>query len=70
MVEPELDVHEIQGNSLRGFNVPALTLLGLKIDDPSTAKAWLSALSHRIDTVAANFRGEPCTEYVYAISKE
>ena len=53
MVEPELDVHEIQGNSLRGFNVPALTLLGLKIDDPSTAKAWLSALSHRIDTVAA-----------------
>src|SRR4029079_4731255 len=28
-------------------------LLGLKIDDPSTAKAWLSALSHRIDTVAA-----------------
>jgi Dyp-type peroxidase family len=53
VVEPELDVHEIQGNSLRGFNVPALTLLGLKIDDPSTAKAWLSALSHRIDTLAA-----------------
>ena len=52
MVEPELDVHEIQGNSLRGFNVPALTLLGLKIDDPSTARAWLSALSHRVDTLA------------------
>jgi len=52
VVEPELDVHEIQGNSLRGFNVPAQTLLGLKIDDPATAKAWLAALSHRIDTLA------------------
>ena len=24
----------------------------------------------RIETVAATFRGEPCMEYVYAISKE
>jgi len=53
VVEPELDVNEIQGNSLRGFNVPGLTLLGLKVGDPSTAKAWLSALSHRIDTLAS-----------------
>jgi Dyp-type peroxidase family len=51
MVEPQLDVDEIQGHSLRGFDTLALVLLGLKIGDPSLARAWLSALSHRVDTL-------------------
>src|SRR5207249_401960 len=48
---PELAVSEIQGHSLRGFDTPALALLGLTIDQASAARAWLAALSHRIDTL-------------------
>ncbi|MEQ1662019.1 MAG: Dyp-type peroxidase [Thiobacillus sp.] len=51
--EPELDVGDIQGHSLRGFGTDALALVGLKIGEPSLARAWLSALSGRVDTLAA-----------------
>jgi Dyp-type peroxidase family len=51
MIEPQLDVREIQGHSLRGFDTPHLMLLGLKFGDVNSARAWLSALSHRIDTL-------------------
>lgn len=52
MIESQLDVDEIQGHSLRGFDTPALTLMGLKIGDPAVARAWSSALSYRLDTLA------------------
>lgn len=51
MIEPQLDVREIQGHSLRGFDTPHLTLLGLKLGDRDSARAWLSALSYRIDSL-------------------
>jgi Dyp-type peroxidase family len=51
MIEPELAVSEIQGHSLRGFDTPALALLGLTIDQAPAVRAWLAALSYRIDTL-------------------
>jgi Dyp-type peroxidase family len=51
MIEPQLDVREIQGHSLRGFDTPCLTLVGLKLGDSDSARAWLSALSYRIDSL-------------------
>jgi Dyp-type peroxidase family len=51
MMEPELDVHDIQGHSLRGFDTPFVTLLGIKIEDPGSARPWLAAISHRLDTL-------------------
>lgn len=53
MVEPLLDVNEIQGNSLRGFDTPYIALLGFKIDDASVARGWLSSLSYRVDTLGS-----------------
>jgi len=50
-LEPLLDVADIQGHSIRGFDTDALVLLGLKIGDPMLARAWLSALSYRVDSV-------------------
>ena len=52
MTEPQLDVDDIQGHALRGFSTPALTLLGLQVDDPAAVRRWLAALSHRVDTLA------------------
>ena len=51
MIEPELAVSEIQGHSLRGFDTPVLTLVGLTIHDVHAARAWLAALSYRVDTL-------------------
>jgi Dyp-type peroxidase family len=53
IAEPQLDVSEIQGHSLRGFDTNALILLGLKIGDAALARAWLSALSTRVDSLAS-----------------
>jgi Dyp-type peroxidase family len=51
MIEPQLDVREIQGHSLRGFDTPYLNLVGLKFGDSDSTRAWLSALSYRIDSL-------------------
>jgi Dyp-type peroxidase family len=53
MIEPLLDVREIQGHSIRGFDTAALVLRGLKIGEPLLARTWLSALSHQVDTLEA-----------------
>ena len=51
MTESQLDVADIQGHSLRGFDTPFLTLLGLKLGDRDKGREWLAALSHRVDTL-------------------
>lgn len=42
-LEPVLDVHDIQGNILAGFNKDTQILMALVIEDVPKAKAWLRA---------------------------
>jgi Dyp-type peroxidase family len=51
-LEPVLDIHEIQGNSLAGFNKDYEMLLFLKITDVTVAKSWLCGIEPYIATVA------------------
>lgn len=49
--EPMLDIRDIQGNILAGFNKDYQTLLFLKILNPMSAKAWLIFIAPYISTV-------------------
>jgi Dyp-type peroxidase family len=50
--EDLLEIDEIQGNSLAGFNKDFQMCLFLKIHDKSIAKTWIRSLAPRIATVA------------------
>jgi hypothetical protein len=50
-VEPVLDIHNIQGNILVGFNKDHRTLLGFLIGDSNKAKQWIKLISDRISTL-------------------
>lgn len=50
-VEPVLDIHNIQGNILAGFNKDHQTLLGFLIGDSNKAKEWIKLISNRISTL-------------------
>jgi Dyp-type peroxidase family len=50
--EDLLEVNDIQGNILAGFNKDFQTFLFLKINDRNIVKDWLSAITTRISTVA------------------
>ncbi|WP_323073700.1 Dyp-type peroxidase [Mycetohabitans endofungorum] len=50
MQEPRLDVDDIQGNILAGFNKDFQMLVGLKIDNVTMAKQWLLAIRDSIST--------------------
>ena len=50
-VEPVLDIHNIQGNILVGFNKDHQTLLGFLIGDNNKAKEWIKLISNRISTL-------------------
>ena len=50
-VEPVLDIHNIQGNILVGFNKDHQTLLGFLIVDSNKAKEWIKLISNRISTL-------------------
>lgn len=49
--EPVLDIHDIQGNSLVGFNSDAQAFLFFRIDEVAAAKRSLRALLPRVATV-------------------
>ena len=49
--EPVLDIHDIQGNILAGFNKDYQTLLFFKVVEPLIAKTWLMAIAPLISTV-------------------
>lgn len=49
--EDLLDVHEIQGNILTGFNKDHQLLIALSIRDKQAAKAWLSRLAPHISSL-------------------
>jgi len=51
-MEPLLDVHDIQGNILAGFNKDYQTLLALKIRDVASARKWLSRILPDINSTA------------------
>jgi Dyp-type peroxidase family len=50
--EPLLEVDDIQGNILAGFNKDHQLLLALAIQDGAAAKAWLSRITPHISTLA------------------
>ncbi len=50
--EPELDVHDIQGNGLGGFNKDYQCFLFLRILDAKAARTWLARVVPRISTLA------------------
>ena len=50
--EPQLDVTNIQGNILAGFNKDYQTLVLLRITDPVAARAWLKRLVPYVATTA------------------
>jgi Dyp-type peroxidase family len=50
-IEPVLDVHEIQGNILPGFNKDHETLLFFTIADPNQAEKWIGLISKNISTL-------------------
>src|SRR4051812_48917506 len=50
--EPVLDVHEIQGNVLVGFNKDHQTFLFFRITDPGPTKQWLKAVAPQIASTA------------------
>src|ERR671933_1372842 len=49
--EEVLDIHNIQGNILAGFNKDFQALLFLKIVDTARAKAWLRFITPSIATM-------------------
>ena len=51
VLEPILDVHEIQGNVLAGFNKDHQTLLGLLIRNKENTKQWIQSISNRISAL-------------------
>jgi Dyp-type peroxidase family len=51
-IEPVLQIHEIQGNSLAGFSKDHEMLLFLEITDVCLAKQWLTEIEPHIATVA------------------
>jgi Dyp-type peroxidase family len=51
ILEPVLDVHEIQGNIIPGFNKDHLILLGLTVTNISKAKKWFNFISDHISTL-------------------
>src|SRR5947209_6721605 len=48
--EPELEVDQIQGNVLAGFNKDNQTLIFLEIQEPKKFKRWLRAISPFVAT--------------------
>jgi len=50
--EPELDVGDIQGNGLGGFNKDFQLFLFLRVLDVSGARRWLKAIVPRVSTLA------------------
>ena len=50
--ESLLDVHEIQGNILAGFNKDHQLLIALAIQDVAAAKAWLTRLAPHISSLS------------------
>jgi Dyp-type peroxidase family len=48
--EPLIAVDEIQGNVLPGFLKDHMMLLGLRIDDPQAAKAWIRSMTPDVST--------------------
>ena len=51
LLEPVLDVNEIQGNIIPGFNKDHQTLLFFEIVDASHAKKWIALISSQISTL-------------------
>ena len=51
VLEPILDVHDIQGNVLAGFNKDHQTLLGLLLRNKEIAKQWIQSISNRISAL-------------------
>lgn len=49
--EPVLDVHEIQGNILAGFNKDSQSLLAVKIRDVAAARRWLLRILPHINSM-------------------
>jgi Dyp-type peroxidase family len=49
--EPVLDLDEIQGNILGGFNKPHQIFLFLKIDDVASTREWLSEITKKVATL-------------------
>jgi Dyp-type peroxidase family len=49
--EPPLATDSIQGDVLVGFASDHQTLLGLRVDDPGAARAWLNALAEFVTSV-------------------
>lgn len=50
--EPLLDIHDIQGNILAGFNKDHQRLIALRIHDVSTARRWLRRIAPQISSLA------------------
>src|SRR5437879_3829932 len=48
--EPVLEISQIQGNILAGFNKDYQTFLFLRITDATAARAWLQSLAPTITT--------------------
>ena len=51
IIEPVLEVHEIQGNIIPGFNKDHLVLIGYTVTNISKAKQWFDFISKHISTL-------------------
>lgn len=51
LLEPILNIYDIQGNILAGFNKDHRTFLGLAIGDPGQAKKWIELISDQVSTM-------------------
>lgn len=51
--EPVFDVHQIQGNILRGFDTASLALVGVRFGPVDAARRWLAGVLPRVSSLAA-----------------
>ena len=51
LLEPVLDINDIQGNIIPGFNKDHRTILGFIINDCEKSKAWIKTISVKIATL-------------------
>src|SRR5688500_17918206 len=51
IIEPVLDINEIQGNIIPGFNKDHLIIIGFTVNNISKAKQWFDFISNHISTL-------------------
>lgn len=66
--EPKLDLADVQGNILRGYNFPLVAYVWVRVSDPAAGRAWLARLVDRVTTAEPWQGAKPATTLNLGVS--